>query len=121
MDTPPLDLSFVNSFDGFSPANQIIFWHPKGFSRQDLPKPQETLSANSLVQLIEWETGERIPIFVEPDSRAKPPYQVLYIRPLKRMKPSSRYVVVIKKGIKSDDGQDLAQPSFFKAFVEGKK
>ncbi len=118
---PPLDLSFVNSFDGFSPANQIIFWHPKGFSRQDLPKPQETLSANSLVQLIEWETGERIPIFVEPDSRAKPPYQVLYIRPLKRMKPSSRYVVVIKKGIKSDDGQDLAQPSFFKAFVEGKE
>jgi len=118
---PQLDLSFVNSFDGFSPANQIIFWHPKGFSREGLPKPPETLNSGSLVQVIEWDTGERIPVLVEPDARANPPYQILYIRPLKRMKPSSRYIVVMKKGIKSSDGKDLNQPAFFKAFVEGKK
>jgi hypothetical protein len=117
---PQLDLSFINSFDGFSPVNQIMFWHPDGFSPEDLPEPEETLSSQSPIQLIEWGSRKRIPVFVEPDVRAKPPYQVLYIRPLFKMKNSSRYVVVIKKGLKGMNGNLLESPLFFKYLVEGK-
>lgn len=117
---PQLDMSFINSFDGFSPVNQIIYWHPDGFSREGLPAPDETLNHNSLVQLIEWGSGNRIPVFVEPDVRSEPPYQVLYIRPLFKMKNSSRYVVVIKKGLKGMNGNLLESPLFFKYLVQGK-
>ena len=116
---PPVELEFVNQFDGFSPASQIMFWHPEGFSREGLPSPEQTVNPTSLVQLIEWDTGERITILVEPDARAKPPFQVLYIRPLVRMKPGRRYVVIVKKGVKSSEGKELTPPSFIKAVLDG--
>lgn len=117
---PQIDLERVNSFDGFSPASQIMFWYPKGFSQNGLPRPEETLSHDSNIQLIEHPSGERIPVFVEPDARASPPFQILYIRPLKRMKTNTRYIVVIKKGIKSQDDQEIQPPIFFKALLENK-
>ncbi len=119
-DYPEVNLDFVNSFDGFSPANQIMFWNPKGFSRKGLPSISDSVKVDSPVQLIEWESGERVPIFVEPDARANPPFQILYIRPVKRMKTSSRYVVVIKKGVRTADESDLDSPLLFKAILDGK-
>ncbi len=116
---PPVKLDFVNQFDGFSPASQIMFWHPEGFSREGLPSPEQTVGTGSSVQLVEWDTGERIPVLVEPDARAKPPFQVLYIRPLVRMKPGKRYVVIIRKGIKSTAGKELSSPSFIRAVLDG--
>ncbi len=115
----PPNLEFINSLDGFSPANQIIFWHPLGFSREGLPLPEQTTGPNSPIQLIELESGERIPVFVEPDARASPPYQVLYIRPLRRMKTQKRYVVVIKNSLKGADGSALDSPVFFEAILKG--
>lgn len=117
---PDIDLRRINSFDGFSPASQIMFWHPRGFSREGLPEPKNTLSPESPVQLIEHPSGQRIPVFVEPDARANPPFQVLYIRPLKRMKTNTRYIVVIKKGLKDAEGVELTSPIFFRAVLENK-
>lgn len=117
---PKIDLRRINEFDGFSPANQIMFWYPGGFTDEGLPRPQDTTNHDSLIQLIEHPSGERIPVFAEPDARANPPYQILYIRPLKRMKTNSRYIVVIKKGLKSQDGREIQSPLIFKAILEDK-
>ncbi|MCX7734992.1 MAG: hypothetical protein N2254_09590 [bacterium] len=117
---PEMNLERINSFDGFSPANQIMFWYPKGFSRNSLPKPEETTDERSAIQLIEYGTGERIPVFAEPDARSSPPFQILFIRPLKRMKTSSRYIVVMKKGLKDSEGKEIQSPLFFKAVLENK-
>lgn len=117
---PEIVVDRLNNFDGFSPASQIMFWHPKGFSRDNLPSPEATVRSDSPVQVIHHPTGERIPVFVEPDARANPPFQVLYIRPLRRMKHNSRYVVVIKKEIRGFNGEKLDSPLFFGAIVDGK-
>ena len=109
------DLSRINGkYDGFSPANQIFYWDPAGFSKEGLPKPEETLDTQSLIQLIEFGTGDRIPILVEPDANAEPPKQTLIIRPLLRMKPKKRYVVVIKKGLLDKEGKLLKSPDVFR-------
>jgi hypothetical protein len=113
---PPITLDRISGvFDGFSPISQIMYWDPAGFSRDGLPDAEATLDADSPVQLVEWGTGRRIPLFVEPDVVTGPPNQVLIMRPLLRMNPAGRYVVVLKTGLMGDEGSPLAPPPVFEA------
>jgi hypothetical protein len=117
---PPITLERLSGvFDGFSPANQILYWDPAGFSREGLPPPGTTTSSDSAVQLIEWGTGRRIPVMVEPDAGAEPPFQALYIRPLLRMAGGTRYVVAMRAGLEDAAGAALEPGPVFAAFRGG--
>ena len=110
----PLDR--VNALDGFSPASQIYYWDPGGFSLDGLPSEEESLLPDSPVQLIEWGTGRRLPVLVLPDMVADAPYEVLCIRPLDRLVSETRYVVALRDGLLDASGGVLAPPPLFDRF-----
>lgn len=117
---PPITLDRISGvFDGFSPVSQIMYWDPAGFAREGLPGDAETLNADSPVQLVEWGTGRRIPLMVEPDTPGRAPNQVLIMRPLLRMDPGQRYVVALKTGLTDAGGAELAPPPVFAAMRDG--
>jgi len=73
--------------------------------------PDESLAANSPIVLVDIATGERAPFFAEIDQNTVDVVKRdLIIRPLARLKPGTRYVVAIRKGVKAADGSELTSP-----------
>lgn len=98
-----LDPQPLSRRDGFSPATPILAYFPRAAGPIDpmpLPGPgriDETLSDKSPVQLLRYDTGERVPISAELDRNASDgERQALVIYPQLRLRDKTRYVVALR-------------------------
>jgi hypothetical protein len=88
-----------NRRDGFSSATPFIVHFAEGVDMSQLPDSSEASVASSVeptskVQIVDAETGERIPLFAELDVNAQPwERQALLIRPMVRLAPATRYII----------------------------
>lgn len=113
----------LNRWDGFSMLAPMLAMFPTGVSAQGLPShkdPEQSLAASSPIVLLEIETGERVPLFAEIDQNTlEIEHRALIIRPLARLKPSSRYAVAIRNTVKAADGGELPVSPAFAALRDG--
>jgi len=95
----PLRLDRFNAKDGFSPATPFLVYFKNGVDATQLPAQTDLASsatAQSTVQIIDFSTRERIPLFAELDANALPgDRKALIIHPATRLKPGTRYVVAL--------------------------
>ncbi|MDX2089637.1 MAG: hypothetical protein SFX73_17410 [Kofleriaceae bacterium] len=122
-DNIEIDPLVFDRFDGFSLSGPLIVAFPEGVSPTGLPSfknPDESLAPGSPVVLVAIDSGERVPLFAEVDQNVlEVTKRSLVIRPLARLKPGTRYVAVIRNGVKAADGSDLASPPGFAALRDG--
>ena len=119
-----VDATLFNFYDGFPVAGTIIAAFDTGVSADGLPPHTDltkAMEANASVVVVNMTTGEKLPIFAEPDMNAKVPEErALLIRPLLRMDSKTRYAVGIRNTVKAADGSDLPVPEGFANILEGK-
>ncbi|MBK06426.1 MAG: hypothetical protein CL920_15465 [Deltaproteobacteria bacterium] len=119
------DPALFNNRSGFSPIAPILALFTKRIDPTTLPGIHSIASSiqqDSGVQLIEFDTHKRIPLLAELDQHAKDEEaQTLIIRPMVRLQPETRYVVVILKSVKALDGSALQSPQAFVDMVAGKE
>lgn len=117
-----LDPALVADRDGFSPAVQLVAYFPAAIDPSNLPTPQQaekSLDVSSPVQLFDFETGQRYPLFAELDRNAQDgDRQALLIHPQVRLRDKARYVVAIS-GLKDKNGQAIAKLAGFSAIQTG--
>jgi hypothetical protein len=116
VDGTKVDVSTFDRLDGFSPSSQLltIFDEPvdtEGTAFWD--SIERSLEADHPTVLLDMETGERLPHWVENDARATAPDEtIFFIRPIVRLQPDRRYGVAIR-GLSGVSGADLpASPAF---------
>lgn len=117
------DPTFFNRRDGFSPATPLLALFAQRVDPKTLINKSQTarsLEPTSPVQLIEFGTQQRIPLLAEVDQTvdAQSP-QVVIVRPLVRLKPKQRYVVVFLNTVKGLDGKELEAPAAFRSLWSG--
>ena len=121
----PLKPELINHLDGFSAIAPILVLFPERVDSKTLitaKNMKRSLDKDSPIQLIEWKTHRRIPLFAEVDVQAKDgTQQVLMIRPMVRLKPGTRYAVVLMKSVKAVGGKELTPPPAFVHLMSGKK
>jgi len=92
--SPPLTAARLNRHDGISLATPFVVYFKKGVDPSALPTLDmldQSVTASSTVQVIDYDTGERVPVFAELDSHAlEGARQALLIRPMTRLKPATR-------------------------------
>lgn len=122
----PLDPAPLNARDGYSPATPILAYFPSlkahidGKDLPDVNSGAESLSAKSTVQLIAWDSGDRVPISAELDRNAGDgERQGIVIYPLLRLRPRTRYVVAIS-GLRTTDGTPVPPLSGFASLRDGR-
>lgn len=124
----PLDPTPLNNRDGYSPATPILAYFPSLTTKsridgKDLPGVNDgaaSLSAKSTVQLLAFDTGERVPISAELDRNASDgERQGIIIYPLSRLRPRTRYVVAIG-GLRTLDGSPVPPLSGFASLRDGR-
>lgn len=108
----------TNNYDGFSPNSQIRFAFAAEIDVAGLPGLRGiagSMDPDASVVLIDAESGERWPYFIEPDASADPGEPVtMFIRPMRRLDFNRRYVVGLR-GLKDKNGATLAAPPLFRA------
>lgn len=111
-----------NYADGFSPATPALAYFVEGIDKTTLPSIDNianSITPESPIQIIEWTTGERVPLFAEIDANAKEgERQALIIRPVIRLKPNERYVVIITDRVHNKNGEPLTVPEPFRIIRE---
>lgn len=122
----PLDPTRLNLRDGFSPATPMLAYFPAAIDDRNLPSAarpdvvEASLSESSPVQVLRFDTGERVPILVELDKNAaEGDRQALVVYPQIRLQPKTRYVVAIA-GLLDKSGQKVAPLAGFAAIRDGK-
>lgn len=120
----PLSVTRFNTLDGFSPASQILVFVKKGFGKDGFPGQEAIASSTldtSLIQVLEMGTGARVPFWAELDANGKSDeVPGLIIRPAAPLKWNTRYVVVLRQGLKDAAGGALTAPSNFQKLASGK-
>ncbi|MFH1132404.1 MAG: hypothetical protein V1754_13795 [Pseudomonadota bacterium] len=118
-----VDMTRYNLLDGFSPASQMLVYFESGISKEGLPAQDnlaKSITDESLIWVLEYETGDRFPLFAEIDANAKTPdVPALIIRTQARLKYNSRYVVVLRSGLKDRNGNLLQPPDPFRRLRDG--
>jgi hypothetical protein len=113
--TAPLSAARLNRHDGISPSTPFVVYFKKGVDATQLPTLDAldaSVAADSAVQIIDYATGERVPLFAELDANAvAPARQALLIRPMARLKPATRYVVALV-GLHDASGHALEPAGF---------
>lgn len=109
--------------DGFSHHMPILALFPEGIDTQNLTFHSDggdaTLAATSPTLLIEADSGELVPHWVELDAMtADPTRQALIVRPFVRLKDSTRYIVAFQ-GLVAGDGSAVAPPLGFAHVLQG--
>ncbi|MCY1012632.1 hypothetical protein OV079_45290 [Nannocystis pusilla] len=109
--------------DGFSHHMPILALFPEGIDTQNLTFHSDggdaTLAATSPTLLIEADTGELVPHWVELDAMTSDPTrQALIVRPFVRLKDSARYIVAFQ-GLVAGDGSAVAPPLGFAHVLQG--
>lgn len=117
-DGVPLHPGPFNYADGFSPATPALAYFKEGIDSLTLPgisNIADSIQPASSIQIIEMPSGERVPLFAELDANAtESDRQALIIRPVIRLKPATRYVVVIKDSVLNREGSPLTTPEPFR-------
>ncbi len=118
-----LDPAPFNREDGFSPASQILAYFAQGVTPASLPS-QNDVAASTLttspVQIINFTTGTRVPLFAEVDENTTPDqHQGLIIRPMIKLDNDAHYVVVILDSVQDLNGKPLAAPVPFVYLRDG--
>jgi hypothetical protein len=131
----PLDPAPFNTHDGFSPTVQILMHFPGGVDVEAsgasrlLPETRtfdlRSLDRDSPTVLLDADTGERIPHFIENDFRATPEYQdrqffggdfldqqATILRPGRSLTPGHRYIVAVRGLVHPDGSAVEAEPVF---------
>jgi hypothetical protein len=107
----------LDGHDGFSPATPFVVYFKAGVDGSALPSdanPEASLSASSPVQILDYATGQRVPLLAELDAGATPSLgdrQALLIHPLTRLDNGKRYVIALV-GLKSAGGKDVTPRPF---------
>ncbi len=117
-----VDPASWNRQDGFSAAGAIVVAFPGGVSEAGLPPssdPAASRESDSPVMLIEVESGYRPIFFAEVDQGAEEGSRALFIRPLERLKPATRYAVAIRDTVRGPNDTALERPTAFAALLEG--
>jgi hypothetical protein len=141
-DRAKLDAAPFNTHDGFSPTVQILMHFPgrvdlesSGVSRL-LPETRtfdlRSLDADSPTVLVDADTGEWIPHFIENDFRATPEYQdrqllggdfldqqATILRPGRSLTPGHRYIVAVR-GLVHPEGTPVEAEAVFAALRDGR-
>ncbi len=119
-----VDQTIFNFYDGFPVAGTIIAAFETGVSADGLPPHTDmaiAMQPGASVIVVNMTTGEKLPLFAEPDMNAEVPEErALLIRPLMRMDSKTRYAVGIRNTVKAADGSDLPVPAGFAKILEGK-
>jgi len=111
----PLATDRMNTRDGFSPATQFLVFFKNGVDASALPGPDDlatSVTPASTVQVIDFDSGERVPVFAELDANAlQGDRQALVIHPATRLTPAHRYIIALV-GLKDGAGHVLAPAPF---------
>ena len=122
----PIAAAPYNFNDGFSPGQTAVVRvpgldTPEAFAATD-PIPLDDLSrnaehrANEPIVVIDAETGERWPIWVELDSQTSDPEETgLLIHPARNYAAGHRYIVAMRD-LRSAAGQPIAAPDGFRYY-----
>jgi hypothetical protein len=117
----PLSVDRYNAKDGFSPATPFFVYFEAGVGPAQLPKLDEidkSMDPGAVVQILDYETGARVPAFAELDANAiGGSRQSLIVRPMTRLRPGARYVIALR-GLKDTAGNAL-DPAPFRALRDG--
>ncbi len=112
---PPLATTRYDQKDGFSPATPFVVYFKEGVDATQLPLLEaldQTVNPTSVVQVLDYETGERLPVFAEMDVNGAPNGRhALLIRPQIRLQPERRYVIALV-GLDDANGKPLAPAPF---------
>jgi hypothetical protein len=115
--TTPLDPSLFRDRDGFSPGMASLFVL-EGATAVGLATPETipvSLEPGSPTVLIDAETGEHIPHFVDLDFAARTDDDTtMILRPVLRLKDAHRYIVAARH-VKAADGKDIEPTAAFRA------
>ncbi len=112
----PIRPDRFNRKDGFSGSAPFLVYFKAGFDATQLPTLDTigaTVAASSPIQLIEYGTGQRVPVFAELDWWAQEPTErkSLIIYPMVRLKPATRYIVALV-GLRDKNGAALSAAPF---------
>jgi hypothetical protein len=114
------DPSELNQLDGFSPGIPFTTVMP-GATLTGLAGPnsiEASMAADSPTVIINAETGERIPHFVDLDQDGEDGNRAMMVRPVVRLDDATRYIVAIR-GVKDASGNALPASEAFTAFKTG--
>ena len=120
-----VDPARYNLLDGFSIGSQLLVYFKAGVSKKGLPakdKLADSITDKSLIWLMEFKTGKKVPLFAEVDQNAKPDRDELgglIIRPQVRLEYNTRYVAVLRTGLKDAKGNALKPPESFRKIRDG--
>jgi hypothetical protein len=123
-----LDPAPLNGRDGYSPATPILAYFPSlsmkdridGSNLPGVAEPAASLAPSGTVQLLAFDTGERVPISAELDRNASDgERQGIVIYPLLRLRPRTRYVVAIS-GLRTVSGAAVPALSGFASLRDGR-
>jgi len=120
-----IDLLATATLDGASVFPQIEVWLPISVDGAGMPGPLDAASAlpgsSDLTVIVDADSGALVPHFAEVDSRPPADHpQMLALRPLAPLEPSTRYVVAIRGLTREVDGEALAPPETFLALRDGR-
>jgi hypothetical protein len=105
----------LNTHDGFSPSTPFVVYFAKGVDASLLPVADaidQSTASTSHVQILDFATGARVPLFAELDVNAgSGERQALIIHPMARLAPSTRYVIALV-GLNDATGTPLEAPGF---------
>lgn len=120
----PIAAEAWNHSDGFSPGQPIVVKVP-GLDNPDaltatdpvsIARIREYERPDTPIVLLEADTGERVPIWVELDSTAKADAnRLLQIIPARNLKPKTRYIVAMRD-LTTADGSLIPPGPEFKAY-----
>jgi hypothetical protein len=106
----------LNAKDGFSPSTPFIVYFAAGVDATQLPTADDlaiSVTPTSPVQIIDYTTGARVPLFAELDANVlqDADRQGLLIHPMERLQPNRRYIVALV-GVRDKSGKPLAPAPF---------
>jgi hypothetical protein len=112
----------MNQKDGFSALTPYLVYFAQGVDPTNLfgwKDPSASLTPTSPVQVIDYETGQRVIAFAELDDNINGggQRQALIVRPLVRLSPGKRYVIALLD-LKDPTGAPIV-PAPFKALRDG--
>lgn len=117
----PLDVTPYNAADGFSPVAPILLHFGVNIDTESLPDPHHlelSLKDDSAIALFDLETGKRVLHFVEMDRNVVDGFEGRYafiVRPVEPMAMGHRHAVLIKSGLRAEDGHAIEPTGAFRA------
>ncbi len=118
-----VDPTRYNLLDGFSIGSQPVVYFPGGVSKTGLPPiddPGSSVTDKSLIWILEYDTGKRVPLFAEVDANESDARKAgLIIRPQRPLRFNTRHVVVLRQGILDAAGKALEAGDAFKRARDG--